>query len=96
MEYGKMLKKGFISIVMAMLLSSGLAFSSEKVNINTASSEQLQSIKGFGKATAKSIIEYREENGSFLTVADLVNVKGIGSKKLDKLSEQLSVSDPEE
>ena len=90
-----MLKKGFISIVMAMLLASGLAFAVDQVNINTASPEELQSLSGFGEATAEAIIEYREENGSFLTVADLVNVKGIGSKKLEKLAEQLSVSDPE-
>ena len=91
-----MLKKGFISIVMAMLLSSGLAFAADTVNINTASSEQLQSINGFGVATAEAIIEYRDMNGSFASVADLVNVKGIGNKKLEKLAEQLTVTDPEE
>jgi len=96
MEYGKMLKKGFISIVMAILLSSGLAFAADKINVNTANSEQLQSISGFGPATAEAIIEYREMNGSFHSVADLVNVKGIGSKKLEKLAEQLMVTEPEE
>jgi len=95
MEYGQMLKKGFLSIIITLMLSIGLAFAGETVNINTANMEQLQSIKGVGSSTANAIVEYRKINGSFQNVADLVNVKGIGEKKLEKLQDQISVSDPE-
>lgn len=93
MEYGKMFKKGILSLFFALFLFTGLAFAADKVNVNTASVEQLQSVKGFGSATAKAIIEFREEHGSFETVDDLVLVKGIGNKKLEKVSDQLSVTD---
>ena len=85
-----MLKKGFIAIVMAMLLASGLVFAADKVNVNTASMEQLQSINGIGESTATAIIEYREMNGSFSRISDLVNVKGIGEKKLAKLQDKVT------
>lgn len=95
MEYGKMLKKWILSIIVTLLLSTSLVFAGDKVNVNTASLEQLQSINGVGVSTAEAIIEYRENNGTFDQVDDLVNVKGIGEKKLAKLAEQISVKDPE-
>jgi competence protein ComEA len=92
-EYGQMLKKWFVSMVVALLLTSGAAFAAHKVNVNTANIEQLQSVKGFGTKTAQAIIAYREANGAFKSVSDLVNVKGIGNKKVEKLGAQLSVSE---
>jgi len=68
-----------------------LAFAADKINVNTANMEQLQSINGIGESTATAIIEYREMNGAFHNVADLVNVKGIGEKKLAKLQDHISV-----
>jgi len=88
-----MLKKWFVSMVVALLLTSGAAFSAYKVNVNTANIEQLQSVKGFGVKTAEAIVAYREANGAFKSVADLVNVKGIGAKKVDNLAGQLSISE---
>ncbi|MFW5451543.1 MAG: ComEA family DNA-binding protein, partial [Methylophagaceae bacterium] len=64
-------------------------------NINTASKTELQTLKGIGDATAEAIIQYREQNGSFTTIEELINVKGIGSKKVEKLTDQIAVSDPE-
>lgn len=90
-----MLKKWILSIIVTLLLSTSLVFAGDKVNVNTASLEQLQSINGVGVSTAEAIIEYRENNGTFDQVDDLVNVKGIGEKKLAKLAEQISVKDPE-
>lgn len=54
----------------------------DKININTATLEQLTQLKGVGEVTAKKIIDYREKAGLFKSVQDLTNVKGIGSKIL--------------
>lgn len=86
-----MIKKLFLSLCFVLMLSSGLTFSADKVNVNTATSEQLQVIKGIGPVTAKSIITYRTEHGDFKVIADLVNIKGIGSKTVEKLIPQVSV-----
>lgn len=55
------------------------------VNINTASSEELQTLPGIGEATASAIIEERERNGPFASVEDLMRVSGIGEKKFAKV-----------
>ena len=51
-----------------------------RIQINSASSKQLQALKGIGAAKAKAIIEYREANGGFKSVDELTKVKGIGKK----------------
>jgi len=57
------------------------------VNINTASVEELQTISGIGESKAKSIVEYRKNNGLFKSIEDIKNVEGIG----DKLYETIKV-----
>ena len=57
------------------------------VNINTASIEELQTITGIGESKAKSIVEYRKNNGLFESIEDIKNVEGIG----DKLYETIKV-----
>lgn len=61
------------------------------VNLNTASSEELQTLDGVGPATAASIIEYREQNGGFRTVDDLDQVPGIGPKTMEALRDRVAV-----
>ncbi len=56
-----------------------------KLNVNTATSEQLTMLPGIGKATAKNIMDYRTQNGNFKAVDDLLKVKGIGDKTLGKI-----------
>jgi competence protein ComEA len=63
-----------------------------KINLNTASLEQLVSLPGVGKRKAAAIIEYRTKNGKFKSVDDLVNVKGVGKKMLAKLKDQIKTS----
>jgi len=56
-----------------------------KININSATVEQLEMLPRIGTKTAQSIIEYRTQNGPFKRVEDLTNVKGIGEKTLEEL-----------
>jgi len=58
---------------------------SDKININTATKEELMTISGIGSVTADNIIEYRERNNGFLDVDELIEVNGIGEKNLEKL-----------
>lgn len=87
-----MFKKVLLAACAAFFLSSGVAFAAEKLNLNTASSEELQMLDGVGPATAAAIVAYRESNGDFESVDELKNVKGIGDKKMQQLSENVTVS----
>lgn len=64
---------------------------SKRVNINNATLEELKTIKGVGDAKAKSIIEYREQNGGFKTIDDIKNVTGIGDKMFESIKEQIEI-----
>lgn len=63
----------------------------ELININEASSEELQTLPGIGEVIAENIIEYREENGDFQYEDELLNVEGIGEKKYDKIMDYITV-----
>ena len=60
------------------------------VNINTATLEELQTIKGIGKKKAEAILQYRKEHGAFRTKEDLLQVKGIGKKVLEAIESQVT------
>ncbi|MCE9684972.1 helix-hairpin-helix domain-containing protein [Shewanella sp. AS16] len=57
---------------------------SAKVNINTASVDELQGLKGIGEVKAKAIIAYREKHGNFKSAQELANVSGIGAKLIEQ------------
>ena len=62
-----------------------------KININTASLDELDNINGIGPSKAKAIIEYREENGGFKSIEDIKNVSGIGEGTFLKIKESITV-----
>ena len=71
--------------------SSGRVDSIHKININTASSEELETLPGIGPVTAKRIIDYRNDYGKFSEIDELKNVPGIGDKTFEKLAENVTV-----
>ena len=62
------------------------------VNINTASPTELEALPGIGAKTAARIVEYRQKNGPFKKVEDLMNVRGVGEKNFLKLKPQIAVA----
>lgn len=67
------------------------AESSLKVNINTATAEELEKLDGIGPAIAKRIVEYRNTNGKFLSIDEIKNVSGIGEKTFEKFKDDICV-----
>ncbi|WP_455538638.1 helix-hairpin-helix domain-containing protein [Terrisporobacter sp.] len=65
---------------------------SNKVNINTATIEQLDKLPGVGEATANKIVNHRSENGNFKSVEEIKNVNGIGDKKFEDMKELICVN----
>ena len=66
-------------------------FTNDRININTASKEELMTLSGIGEVIAQRIIDYREENGSFTSVEEIKNVKGIGETRFDNIKEYITV-----
>jgi competence protein ComEA len=66
----------------------------QKVNINTASAEELAQLKGIGPSHASKIVAYREKNGPFKMPEDLMQVSGIGQKTFDTNQELIIVEEP--
>jgi len=64
------------------------------ININAASAADLQQVPGIGPSTAQKILDTRKSYGSFKSVDDLLAIKGIGPKKLEKMRKYLTVSKP--
>jgi competence protein ComEA len=65
--------------------------STQKVNINTATKEELMTLDGVGEATAEKIIVYRQEHGSFSSIEEIKEVSGIGDKKYEAIKESITV-----
>jgi competence protein ComEA len=90
-----------------LLLSGGTAFASGKagsakpaksapagkVNLNTASAQDLATLPGVGDKVAARIIEYRQKAGGFKSVQELLNVRGVGEKNFAKMQAHLTLGD---
>ena len=67
------------------------ATATNPVNLNSASVAQLQTLPGIGPSAAQRIVDYRQKNGSFKKIEELMNVKGIGEKSFLKLKPLITV-----
>ncbi len=65
----------------------------EKININTASKEELEKLPGIGPVKAQRIIDYRTKHGNFTDIDQLTNVEGIGEKTLQKMRDSITLGD---
>lgn len=104
-----MLRIAFSSVVLAALgtlfaampsvaaprpQASAKSVSTQVVNINSASAADFEALPGIGPKMAARIIEYRQKNGPFKKVEELMNVRGLGEKNFLKLKAQLTVGTP--
>jgi competence protein ComEA len=67
------------------------ADASQRININTASADQLQELPGIGETRANAIIAYRQEHGPFQSVEDLQQVSGIGPETFQQIQDKITV-----
>ncbi len=68
-----------------------IASTTELIDINIASQAELESLPGIGPTTAQKIIDYREQNGPFLTTEDIINVSGIGPGTYERIKDLITV-----
>jgi len=96
LEDGEKLDIPFVegaSPVLATPVPEVVSATSELVNINTASIAELDTLPGIGPTTAQKIIDYRDQNGPFLSTEDIINVSGIGPASYERLKDLISVGD---
>ncbi|HKL52945.1 MAG TPA: ComEA family DNA-binding protein [Wenzhouxiangellaceae bacterium] len=90
-----MIKNIFLALTLVLALGIGnAAFAAEPVDVNTATAEQLaEALNGVGESKAEAIVEYRETNGPFTHIDELINVRGIGMATVDKNREMILFGD---
>ena len=69
----------------------GTIIKSEKININTASQTELETLPGIGPSTALKIVNYRKEKGKFKNIEDIKNISGIGESKFSKIKDLIKI-----
>jgi competence protein ComEA len=97
---------GLVIVVLVFAFSASLAFAQAaskadtgksveqvagKININKATSAQLMEIKGIGESYAKRIVEYREKNGPFKKIEEIMEVQGIGTKIFESIKDKITI-----
>ena len=86
----------FLAVLALSLATTPATFAKKKppahpININTAGATELQQVPGIGPSTAQKILDTRKSYGAFKSVDDLLAIKGIGPKKLEKMRKYLTV-----
>lgn len=85
----------FLGLIFAASADAGKKKPPAKpINLNTANSEELQQVPGIGPATADKILKMRKSYGPFKSVDDLLAIRGLGPKRLDKMRKYLTVGKP--
>jgi len=84
-----------IGLTSAAPAAGGKQLGTAPVNLNSAGTEQLTTIPGIGESMARRIVEWRDEHGPFRRVEDLMKVKGIGEKSLEKMRPHVTVAKSE-
>jgi comEA protein len=89
----------FLAVLVLTLATIPAALAKKKppahpININTAGASELQQVPGVGPSTAQKILDTRKSYGTFKSVDDLLAIKGIGPKKLEKMRKYLTVGKP--
>src|SRR6266496_118043 len=79
-------------LALVLCLCSGIALAT--TNINTATKDELVALPGIGPAKAQAILDHRKAHGSFKSVEELKDVKGIGAKRFEKLKPELAITGP--
>ena len=82
------MKRVILSVVLLMFMVTAAW---AKININTATVAELETLPGIGAKKAEAIVKYREDNGKFQKPEDIILVKGIGEKLFDKISGEIEV-----
>jgi competence protein ComEA len=82
----------FVILVSVLNLN---AAETRKININSASAEELAQLKGIGPSHAAKIVAYREKNGPFKMPEDLMQVSGIGQKTFEANQESIIIEEPQ-
>ena len=86
-----------LALALSFLASAGVVMAASKkapagkVNINTATAQQLSELPGVGAKLAARIVEYRQKSGAFKTAQELMNVQGVGEKNFAHLQPHLTV-----
>ena len=81
-----------VALAMVMAFSApSWAGDAGKINLNKATAAELSQLKGIGMKYAERIVQYRDKNGPFKNVEDLLNVQGIGPKTLEKNKDRITV-----
>ncbi len=93
-----MVKRNVVNLLIFMALLMCLAMplrgqGAGQIDLNTATMAELQGLPSVGPKTAERIVEYREKHGTFHNVDELVNVKGIGMKKLERIRSMVTVGE---
>ena len=82
-----------IFLVWLFIMNLPLVLAFDKININTAGQEKLETLNGIGSSKAQAIINYRKINGNFKAIEEIMQVKGIGQATFDKIKDEITVID---
>jgi len=96
-----MLKGLVLSFILGLVLSSALSLqvqqaqeaTEKRININTATSAELQKLPRVGPKIAQRIIDFRNQNGNFKTIEDIMKVRGIGEKVFKQIRDMITVGE---